>query len=73
MKSISQTPDDFPKIGNPARRALAAAGCENLTQLARFREREVLSWHGMGPKALGLLKEALHAQGLAFTDDKESK
>jgi hypothetical protein len=31
-------------------------------------EAEVLKLHGMGPKALGLIRQALAAKGLTFAD-----
>lgn len=62
---------DFPRaIGRPATRALAAAGYTRLDQLAGVTERDLLRLHGMGPKALGILREALHARGQAFAPDR---
>ena len=61
---------NFPaKISSPARRALVAAGYTQLEQLTTARERELLKLHGMGPKAMGLLRQALHECGLAFAAD----
>lgn len=57
---------DLPKLGAPALRALAAAGIQHLEQLTHFSEAEVGQWHGIGPKALTLLRQALSAAGLAF-------
>lgn len=57
---------DFPKIGAPAARALAAAGYTQLGQLTNITEAELAQLHGMGPKALGILREALIADGLSF-------
>ncbi len=58
---------DLPqKIGRPAFRALQAAGYKSLNQLASISEAELLKLHGVGPKALKLLKEALEAEGLCF-------
>ena len=63
---------DLPaKLGKPALRALAAAGYTRLEQLAAVRAADLLKLHGMGPKALGLLREALAARGLAFADAGE--
>lgn len=65
---------DLPaKLGAPARRALAAAGYTRLEQLAGVRADELLRLHGMGPKALAQLREALAARGLAFADHKEQR
>jgi DNA-directed RNA polymerase alpha subunit len=68
-----QTPDhsesDFPKTSQPAQRALNNAGYTHLEQLTKVSESELLKLHGMGPKALRILREALHAKGLSFAND----
>ncbi len=56
----------LPKISAPAMRALDAAGYTTLKQLTRVTEAELAQLHGMGPKALGILREALQAEGLSF-------
>jgi uncharacterized protein YdhG (YjbR/CyaY superfamily) len=61
---------NFPKIGAPATRALEAAGYTNLKQLTKVTEAELAQLHGMGPKALGILREALKAEGLSFKQGK---
>jgi predicted flap endonuclease-1-like 5' DNA nuclease len=60
------TTDFPPKLGKPAERALEHAGYTALDQLTAVRERDLAKLHGMGPKALGRLREALAAQGKAF-------
>jgi hypothetical protein len=58
---------DFPKgVGAPARRALAGAGYTELTQLAGVPLAELKGLHGMGPKALRILQEALEQRGLSL-------
>jgi len=58
---------DLPdKLSAPARRALDGAGLTSLEKLAKKREADVAALHGMGPKALGLLKGAMKKQGLKF-------
>jgi hypothetical protein len=52
-------PGDFPKIGNPTLRALQTAGFVHLEQLTGISEPELNQLHGMGPKALSLLRQAL--------------
>ncbi|HRQ23597.1 MAG TPA: DUF1801 domain-containing protein [Anaerolineales bacterium] len=64
------TNSNFPKIGSPATRALEAAGYANLKQLTKATEAELAQLHGMGPKALGILREALKAKGLSFKQGK---
>lgn len=53
-------------IGRTARRVLALEGYTRLAQLTAVSEAELLRLHGVGPKAVRLLREALAAQGLAF-------
>jgi len=58
---------DFPqKLGTPALRALLNANIQNLKQLSKWSAAELLELHGMGPKALGLLKAAMRKHGLSF-------
>lgn len=66
MKLDKQNNNDFPKIGSPATRALEAAGYSRLEQLTKITEAEVGQLHGMGPKALGILRETLKEKGLSF-------
>jgi hypothetical protein len=56
---------DFPKISQPALRALHSAGYDHLEQLVGVTELELSKLHGMGPKALGILREALAAKNLS--------
>ncbi|KXK26253.1 MAG: hypothetical protein TR69_WS6001001248 [candidate division WS6 bacterium OLB20] len=56
----------LPKTGAPATRALNEFGITSLEQLTGYSEEEILSLHGMGPKAFGILKAALEERGLAF-------
>jgi hypothetical protein len=58
---------DFPpKLSTPAQRALAGAGYVRLEQLTKVRESELVRLHGMGPKALRQLREALAERGESF-------
>lgn len=73
MKQQLQINSDFPKIGSPATRALEAAGYTQLRQLTKVTESELAQLHGMGPKALGILRETLKAQGLSFKPPREGE
>lgn len=53
-------------VSQPARRALAAAGYTDIEELTQATEAELLKLHGMGPKAIGLIRNALEARGLSF-------
>jgi len=46
-------------IGKPALRALAAAGIKSLDDVARANEKDLLALHGVGPKAIRILRAAL--------------
>jgi hypothetical protein len=39
-----------------------------MADLERHTERELRALHGMGPKALGILRDALAASGRRFRD-----
>ncbi len=63
----SQPNADFPTgIGAPATRALIGAGYRELEQLAGVPVADLKALHGMGPKALARLQEALNEQGLSL-------
>jgi uncharacterized protein YdhG (YjbR/CyaY superfamily) len=66
-RNKKQQETDFPQaIGNPARSALQVAGFSKLKQLTEVTEAEISNLHGVGPKALRILRETLEAEGLAF-------
>lgn len=56
----------LPKIGAPASRALASIGVTQLDELADRSEAELLDLHGFGPRALGILRDALEADGMTL-------
>ena len=60
---------DLPKIGQPAQRALTGAGYWRLEQLAAVSAADLLRLHGMGPKALGILRAALAERGLSLAGE----
>ncbi len=57
---------DFPRTSQPALRALLAAGYTRLDQLTAVNEADLLKLHGMGPKAIRILRETLAARGQSF-------
>ncbi|MFN8040357.1 MAG: hypothetical protein U0Q07_14185 [Acidimicrobiales bacterium] len=57
---------DLPKIGAPATRALAAIGITHLEQVAGHSEAELLALHGVGPRAVRILGDALAEAGLSL-------
>ncbi|KIH99570.1 hypothetical protein LP52_06760 [Streptomonospora alba] len=61
---------EFPSsIGKVARRELAVHGLTRYAQLADRSERELLDIHGVGPKAIRILREELRLRGLSFRDE----
>lgn len=69
-KAVNDAENNLPtNIGKPATDALAAAGYTRLEQLTQVSEKDILNLHGVGPKAVGLLRQALAAKGLSFAGD----
>ncbi|MGY1742738.1 MULTISPECIES: DNA-binding protein [unclassified Blastococcus] len=68
MTDPDGTETDLPRgIGRPATGALLHAGYTRLDQLAGLPERDLLALHGVGPKAVRLLREALAERGLELS------
>lgn len=62
--------NDFPKTSEPATNALLAAGYKRLEDLTKATEAEIAGLHGMGPKAIRILKAAMAERDMHFlTDD----
>lgn len=54
-------------LSAPARRALENNGITSLQELAKYTEKEILKFHGMGQASLPKLRSALEENGLFFT------
>lgn len=50
--------DALPYIGNPAKDALVALGVTKASQLKKYSEKDLLAIHGVGPKAVRMLRDA---------------
>ena len=72
MKNSSHAPagSDLPKLSRPAHQALATIGVTRLEDLTKFTEKDIKNLHGMGPKGMRELHEALAQRGLAFAAEK---
>lgn len=58
---------EFPKgMSAPALRALLNENINNLEDLSKYSEKEILKLHGMGPASIPGLRKALKEKGLAF-------
>jgi predicted flap endonuclease-1-like 5' DNA nuclease len=72
MKNNPQR-DTLPSgIGSPAHRALTAAGISRLEQFSTISETELLKLHGIGPKAIRIIKQPLKENGLSFAPEGKS-
>ncbi|MGW5359961.1 hypothetical protein [Actinopolymorpha pittospori] len=59
--------EDFPAaLSQPARRALIAAGFSRIDHLAGVSEQDLLRLHGVGPKVIRQLRQALAEIGMTF-------
>lgn len=56
----------FARLSSPARNALLQQDITTVQQLAKYTEKEILSFHGIGPSTLPLLKRALEEENLCF-------
>jgi hypothetical protein len=65
---------DLPAgLAQPAIRALTGAGYTCLDQLSQVTEAELLKLHGMGPKAIGLIRDALKTRGQSFAKREQTR
>lgn len=55
-----------PGMSGPSLRALQTAGVRSMAELAMRTEREIEALHGMGPKGVRILRDALAAAGKGF-------
>ncbi|QCB94952.1 hypothetical protein [Cellulomonas shaoxiangyii] len=71
MPDDAPVPTQYPPaIGRTARRALALAGYTRWEQLPAVRAHDLLALHGVGPRAVGILREELAARGLSFAEER---
>jgi hypothetical protein len=52
-----------PGIGKPATRAMLGAGVTRLDQVSEMSESDLRGLHGVGPKAIEILRRALADSG----------
>jgi DNA repair protein RadC len=60
-------------LPSPARRALLFHGIDTLKKLSSHTEKEVLSFHGMGPASMPILRKALSEAKLNFKNNSKQK
>ena len=70
IEALAARPDatvpDLPPIGRPATSALHLVGITTMSQVAHHTRTELAALHGVGPKALRMLDEALGERGLGW-------
>jgi hypothetical protein len=68
---VSEDDDALPRgIGRPATGAFAEAGYTRLSQFPALRAKDLLKLHGVGPKAVRILRETLAERGQTFADER---
>jgi hypothetical protein len=72
MTKDSHIQGNLPKTSAPAQRALESVGITTLKQLTDITEAELLMLHGMGQKAIRILREELKAKGWSFREPMKS-
>lgn len=65
IRPVGDLPDS---IGKTAARELSHHGIRSLAQVAEHEPKELLAIHGVGPKAVRILSEALAEQGLSWPE-----
>ena len=61
---------EFPHaIGHVAKRELAARGYTRYEQLTAATASDLLAIHGIGPKAIRILRDGLARRGLSFAGE----
>ncbi|KAM9862908.1 helix-hairpin-helix domain-containing protein [Leucobacter sp. BZR 635] len=70
-RDVPEQIGDLPKIGRPATSALLLLGVTTLADVAPMRRQDLLALHGVGPKAVRILGEALAAAGLDFAAERQ--
>lgn len=63
IRPVGDLPDE---IGKTAARQLSLNGINDLQRVARHSKKELLAIHGVGPKAVAILGDALAAKGLNY-------
>ncbi|OOC54270.1 MULTISPECIES: helix-hairpin-helix domain-containing protein [Nocardiopsis] len=63
IRPVGDLPDE---IGKTAARELSFNGITSLRQVADHSKKELLAIHGVGPKAIAILGDALAAKDLEY-------
>lgn len=67
LDAIAELQKTLPRaVGMPATGAFAVAGYRHIDEFTKVHEKDLLKLHGVGPKAIKVLRETLAAQGKSF-------
>ena len=69
VRPVGDLPD---AIGKTAARAVQDAGIDSLAKVSEHSADELLAYHGVGPKAIAILSEALAERELSFRNNSDS-
>jgi len=69
VDDVSTDSEYTSAIGKVACRELVGHGYRTYAQLTAVSEEQLLAIHGIGPKAVRILREQLAERGLAFRPD----
>jgi len=73
-EQLKKPADGFLSVlASPARRALLFHGIDTVEKLAKFTEKEILSFHGMGPASIPILRKVLSEAKLNFAKKSKQK
>ncbi|MFT4294949.1 MAG: MGMT family protein [Micropruina sp.] len=70
---LARTGTPLPRIGGPATRALTGLGIANLEHLLDWTRDELLATHGVGPKAVRIIEDALAEHGWRLPDSPRAR
>lgn len=65
-------PSNLPNIGRPATQALAGICVRNVEQLVGFTEQEILGLHGVGPRAIRILRPVMDEMDVGFRGERST-
>ena len=67
-RDVPEQIGDLPKIGRPANSALQVQNIKTLAEVAAFGKKRLLALHGVGPKAVRILGDALAERGIDWAE-----
>ena len=65
---LKPTDGFLSKVSAPARRALISRQISQLEDLTKYSQKEIASWHGIGPKVVKIVLELMASSGLHFKE-----